>query len=126
MTDVPQRQGPPGSSSDISYSNRQILSETTRPAQTSVHQQLADGGIHVAALWKSPRNRREAIQVSLRSYEGHPYVDARIFAMDASGRMRPTQRGIAVGVKTLPLFAKPVGDALRKATQLGLITAGSS
>lgn len=99
------------------------------PANPSPNQdalsQLAEGGIPITSFWKSPRNRREAVQVSLRSYEGHPFLDARVYTADASGRMVPTQRGLAIGIKTLPLLAKAIGDGLRRAHALGL-TAGSS
>src|SRR5262245_19434469 len=81
----------------------------------TAQEQLANGGIHVASFWKSPRNRREAIQVSLKSYEGHPYLDARVYAMDVFGRMQPTHKGIAVGCKMLPQFSKAIGDGLRRA-----------
>jgi hypothetical protein len=113
--------------SDISSRNGN-LSETTAPAQSAStsSNSLNGDGILVASFWKSPRNRREAIQVSLKSYEGHPYLDARVYTTDARGRMVPTSRGIGVGVKVLPEFAKAIGDGLRKAVQLGLVTARSS
>jgi hypothetical protein len=102
------------------------ISPTSAPAQAAHATTTSCDIAHIAAFWKSPRNRREAIQVSLKSYDGHPYLDARVYATDARGRMVPTQRGIAVGVKTLGQFSKAVGDGYRKALQLGLITAGSS
>jgi hypothetical protein len=103
-----------------------ILPDATMPAQAGSSDPLAGDGIGIASFWKSPRSRTEAIQVSLKSYQGHPYLDARVYATDAGGRMVPTSRGIAVGVKTLPQFAKAIGDGLRKAHQLGLLTERSS
>src|SRR5262249_10174412 len=70
-------------------------------ANSTIAEQLGDG-IHIGSMWKSARNRREAIQVALKEYEGRPYLDARVFCMNDAGRMVPTKRGIAVGVKTLP------------------------
>lgn len=83
-------------------------------------------GIHIATFWKSPRNRREAIQVTLKEYEGHPYMDARVFTTNYAGQMVPTPRGIAIGIRTLPTFSKAVGDAVRKAVKMGLLTQVSS
>jgi hypothetical protein len=100
---------------------------TTRPqASSSASAALGNGGVLIASFWKSPRNRSEAIQIALKSYEGHAYLDARVYATDAGGRMVPTSRGIAVGVKTLAQFTKAIGDGYRKAAQMGLITAASS
>jgi hypothetical protein len=114
--------------SDNGSNKTRNLSEATASPQagSTSSDQLDGNGVHIAVFWKSPRNRREAIQVSLKQYQGHPYLDARVYASDVGGRMVPTQRGIAVGVKTLPQFAKAIGDGYRKAVQLGLITAGSS
>jgi hypothetical protein len=112
------------STSDSVDGNR-IVSDRTAPTQHELLRQLTESGIPIASFWKGPRNRREAIQVSLKSYEGHAYLDARVHSMDASGRMVPTPRGVAVGVKTLPLFAKAIGDGLRKAALLGLTVAST-
>ncbi|WP_314961504.1 transcriptional coactivator p15/PC4 family protein [Bradyrhizobium cosmicum] len=111
--------------SDNGTDNACNLPETTTHAQGTTPSLNGDG-IGIASFWKSPRNRREAVQVSLRQYEQHPYADFRVYAMDESGRMRPTSRGISIGLKTLPQFCKAAGDALRKATALNLITAGST
>ncbi|WP_164935539.1 PC4/YdbC family ssDNA-binding protein [Bradyrhizobium guangzhouense] len=63
--------------------------------------------------------------MSLRQYEEHPYADFRVYALDGSGRMVPTSRGISIGLRTLPQFCKAAGDALRKATAMGLTGASS-
>ena len=106
-------------SGNVSSTKARIVPEANIPAQ-------AETDISIASFWKSPRNRREAVQVSIRSYEGHRFADFRVYATDASGRMVPTSRGIGIGLKILPQFAKAAGDALRKAHQLGLMTAVSS
>lgn len=125
----PATRSPPraglSSSSLNSSSNGRCSTDASATDQAKLAVPLDGDGIAVASFWKSPRNRREAIQVSLRSYEGHPYADFRVYAVNGAGRMVPTPRGIAVGLKTLPRFCEAAGDALRKATQLGL-TAGSS
>jgi hypothetical protein len=114
------------SASENSNAKTRNLSDVTASPQVSSTNSLENGGIGVASFWKSPRNRSEAIQVSLKSYQGHPYLDARVFATDERGRMVPTSRGIAVGVKTLGQFSKAIGDGYRKAIQLGLITGMST
>src|SRR4051812_14992499 len=91
----------------------------SRPAQARVVS-ANKTDIPIANFLKSPHNRREAVQVSIRSYEGHRYADFRVYTHDAAGRMVPTSRGIAFGLKTLPQFCKAAGDALHKATALGL------
>ncbi|MBY9051662.1 hypothetical protein K7462_30765, partial [Pseudomonas fluorescens] len=101
-------------------------SESRALAQHASTYPLDGNGIGIASFWKSPRNRREAVQVSLRQYEGHAYADFRVYAMDSAGRLVPTTRGIAIGLKTLPQFCKAAGDALRRATAMGLLTMGST
>ena len=103
-----------------------LLSDHVAVPQASTIEEQLNAGISVGAMWKSARNRREAIQVSLRQYDGNAYLDARIFAMSDAGHMVPTRKGIAIGLKTLPQFAKTIGDGLRKAHALGLITAVST
>jgi Transcriptional Coactivator p15 (PC4) len=122
--------GQPGvafsNSSNTNHIRTAIASAPAAPAQ-DLHQQLtADNGIPIACFWKSPRDRTRAVQVTLKSYQGHAYVDSRIYAMGPDGRMRPTEKGIAIGVTKLPQFAAAIGNALRKAHTLGLITARSS
>jgi hypothetical protein len=74
-------------------------------------------------------NRRviapKAIQVTLREYPGNPYADCRLFVMNGSGHMIPTQKGLTVSVRQLGNLTKLVGDAYRRASQMGLITSTS-
>ncbi|MCR1286057.1 hypothetical protein WB350_24930, partial [Escherichia coli] len=65
-------------------------SESRALAQHASTYPLDGNGIGIASFWKSPRNRREAVQVSLRQYEGHAYADFRVYAMDSAGRLVPT------------------------------------
>ena len=131
MKNHPQRALRVASSSDskTGKSYEPYLSDRAVSPQANSSSEVADAlagdGIHIAALWKSRRDRRQAIQVSLRSYEGHPYVDARVYATNPFGRMVPTTKGITVGVAKLPQFAKAIGDALRMAHKLGLTAVSS-
>jgi hypothetical protein len=112
--------------SGSSNSKTRNVPDTTTPAQAGSSDPLAGDGIGIASFWKSPRNRTEAIQVSLKSYQGHPYLDARVYTTNAAGRMIPTSRGIAVGVKTLAQFTQAIGAGYRKAAALGLLLEKSS
>ncbi|WP_160168933.1 transcriptional coactivator p15/PC4 family protein [Bradyrhizobium sp. Ai1a-2] len=100
-----------------------VLSDHAAAAQSqsSDSSTLEGAGIRVGAIWKSARDRRRAIQATLREYEGNAYADFRIFEMDAFGRMRPTSKGLTVSVKQLGKFAKLVGDTYRVALKMGLL-----
>jgi Transcriptional Coactivator p15 (PC4) len=80
---------------------------------------------HIGAIWKSPRDKRTCIQAGLKSYNGAPYCDLRVFEMDHLGRMRATAKGITISTQRLPQLAKLLGDAARKAHALGLTGASS-
>ncbi len=99
------------------------IASDLRPAQEQ--KQLTDVA-HVGAVWKSPRDKRQCIQAGFKSFNGSPpYLDLRVFELDAQGRMRATTRGITISPPRLNQLAKLIGDAARKAQKLGL-TAGSS
>jgi|1186.fasta_scaffold431083_2 hypothetical protein len=100
-----------------------LLSEP--PAQSNSSGQLDGDGILIARFWKSARNRREAITLTLKSYEGHPYLDCRLFAATDEGRSLPTTKGVTVGIKQLPEFLRAVDKAYTRARDLGLIEGSS-
>ena len=57
----------------------------------------------------------EALRVSIKEYEGRPYVSLRVWVRDKnSGAMWPTRRGVSVRVRELPR----VIAALQKAAEL--------
>lgn len=71
-------------------------------------------------LWKN-RQRRDAIVVSLSSYEGKTLAGIRLYTTGQDGCMRPTIKGVSVVVARLPELAAAVRKALSKAQALGLI-----
>ncbi|UQR67718.1 hypothetical protein LRP30_21765 [Bradyrhizobium sp. C-145] len=77
--------------------------------------------VEVAKLWKSPRNRKQTIVIAIKHYEGHTFLDCRMFGTNEQGQSVPTQRGVTVGIARLPEFAAGVAKALAKARELGLI-----
>jgi hypothetical protein len=99
------------------------ISETRASAQA----QLNNGGIHCGAVWKSPRDKRQCVQASIKSFDGSPpYLDLRIFELDAYGCMKPTHKGITVSMARLPALGQLIGGAVRKAYAAGLLTSVSS
>jgi hypothetical protein len=76
--------------------------------------------IEVAKFWKS-RQRKIAIVVSLREYEGHNLIDVREYFTDQAGCMKPSTRGLAMVVRNLPELSKAVRRALERARALNLL-----
>jgi hypothetical protein len=127
MKNPTSRSAPRGGSSASynSTTDQFVVRDATAPFQVTSSDPLAGDGICVARFWKSPRNRNEVVHVSLKSYEGNPFLDARVYAANATGQMRPTQRGISIGVRTLGRFIQAIGDGYRRAAELGLIPVSS-
>jgi hypothetical protein len=71
-------------------------------------------------LWKN-RQRRDAIVVSLSTYEGRTIAGIRLYTTGQDGCMRPTTKGVSVLVARLPELAAAVRKALSKAQELGLL-----
>ena len=67
------------------------------------------------------KNRaHDAVQVSLKSFEGMNLCDVRTFVM-RGGVLVPTTKGISVVIPRLPDLAKAINKALAKAHELGLL-----
>jgi len=71
-------------------------------------------------LWKN-RQRRDAIVVSLSTYEGHNLIGVRMHTTSQDGKMLPTAKGVSMMVARLPELAKAVELALAKARELHLL-----
>jgi hypothetical protein len=71
-------------------------------------------------LWKN-RWRKDAIVVSLNTYERRNLISVRTYTTSQDGKMLPTTKGIAMNIARLPELAAAVNSALRKAKELGLI-----
>jgi Transcriptional Coactivator p15 (PC4) len=76
--------------------------------------------IVIAKWWKS-RRRNIAMVVSLSAYEGINIINVREYFTDHAGRMKPSTRGVAMGVRNLPEFSKAMRKALEKARELDLL-----
>ncbi|MGY4370895.1 hypothetical protein ACVW1A_006960 [Bradyrhizobium sp. LB1.3] len=112
----------PGAS--INYRNNSTVNVIDRDTSAQANSPVEIA--HIGAIWKSTRDKRTCIQAGLKQFNGSPYCDLRVFELDAQGRMRATAKGITISPQRLMQLAKLVGDAARKAVELGLITAGSS
>jgi len=76
--------------------------------------------IHIGTIWKSARDKSNAIEAHLREFNGHSYADFRVMQMDSRGRMHPTGKGVTVSLARLGEFAALAGKAYRVAAQRGL------
>ena len=73
----------------------------------------------VIAEWQ--RNSREIIRIALDQYKGRDIVDARAWWRAEDGNWRPGRNGLTLSLKHLPSLAEGLGDAVRRARQLGII-----
>lgn len=68
-----------------------------------------------------PKNRREAVHVSLRRYKGRDIVDLRVFFRNDEGTMLATGKGVAIAVEKLPALIEALNRAAGEAADLGLL-----
>src|ERR1700744_1346264 len=78
----------------------------------------------IVAEW--PINRRDdSLRVSLENYQTSRLINIRKWYVDDDGQQRPTKRGIALSLAQLPRLAAALNEALRIATERGLIDSNS-
>lgn len=75
--------------------------------------------VEIAKFWKNRKG--EAIIVTLKDFEGRAIVDIRTHVTTKEGSLQPTSKGLAMVALRLPVLAKAIDKALRKARKLGLI-----
>jgi hypothetical protein len=78
--------------------------------------------IEIAKYWKSARNRRQTTVLTIKHYEGHTFLDCRLFDTNGEGQSVPTTKGLTVSMARLLEFEAAVSKAVRKARELGLIS----
>jgi len=71
-------------------------------------------------LWKN-RQRRDAVVVSLSTFENRNLISVRLFTTSQDGKMLPTAKGVSLVIARLPELAAAVANALNKAKAIGLI-----
>jgi Transcriptional Coactivator p15 (PC4) len=74
--------------------------------------------IIISRFWKN--RSHDAVEVSLKSFEGMNLCDVRTYTM-RDGGLVPTTKGISVVLPRLPDLARAINKALAKARELGLI-----
>ena len=80
-----------------------------------------DAPIPIAKFWKSARNRKQSIVLAIKQFEGHTFLDCRLFDTNQDGQAVPTAKGVTVGMARLQEFAAAVAKALATARELALI-----
>ena len=67
------------------------------------------------------KNARDEVRVALREYEGHAYVDIRIFTeYQDTGLPGPTRRGVTLPPEKLPALLAALQELERQARERGL------
>jgi Transcriptional Coactivator p15 (PC4) len=76
-------------------------------------------------LWKN-RQRRDAVTVSLSTFEDRNLISIRLYTTSTDGKMLPTAKGVSLVVARLPELAAAINRALAKARELNLIPSDDS
>jgi hypothetical protein len=71
-------------------------------------------------LWRN-RWRRDAIVVSISTFENRNLISVRTYTTSKDGRMLPTLKGVSLVIEKLPELHAALGKALKKAKALGLL-----
>jgi Transcriptional Coactivator p15 (PC4) len=87
----------------------------------TAHHLMLDEPVEIAKFWKSGRDRKNSIVISIKQYEGHVFLDCRLFGTNSEGQTVPTAKGITIGMGRLSEFVNAVQKAQAKAIELGLI-----
>jgi Transcriptional Coactivator p15 (PC4) len=74
--------------------------------------------IVISRFWKN--RAHDAIEVSLKSFEGNNLCDVRMYVM-RGGVLLPSTKGVSVVIPRLPDLAAAINKALAKAKELGLL-----
>jgi hypothetical protein len=77
--------------------------------------------IEIAKFWKSGRDRKNSIVVAIKSYEGHVFLDCRLYGTNAEGQTVPSAKGVTVGTLRMTEFLRAVQKAHAKFKELGLL-----
>ena len=77
----------------------------------------------VDRLWAN--RQHDAVYVTLSTFRDQNLIDIRKHAMNGSGKLVPTTKGIALNVTRLRDLQKAVDRAVRKAVELNLIKSES-
>jgi hypothetical protein len=77
--------------------------------------------VEIAKFWKSARDRKNSIVIAIKQYEGHVFLDCRLFGTNSEGQTVPTAKGVTIGLARLSEFVAAVQNAQARAIELGLV-----
>jgi hypothetical protein len=81
-----------------------------------------DAPVEIAKFFKN-RRRSDVIVTTLSTYQDKNIVDVRQYFTNERGQLRPTAKGVAMGIGRLVELHASITKALAKARELGLIPA---
>ncbi len=81
---------------------------------------IDESHIEISKFFKN-RWRRAVIVISISHYEGNDIINIREHFTDAAGCMRPSTKGLAMGIRKLPELARALAKAEAEARLRGLI-----
>ena len=65
-------------------------------------------------LLERPRNETEKFRLTLKTYEGRPFIDARIYFRGTDGGWHPTKKGVSIRVGELAAVVDALQGALER------------
>ena len=68
-----------------------------------------------------PKNSFEQLRLSLAEYEGHQYVDVRVYFLNDDGEFVPTRKGVTVSPKKWGLFKAGIEELEQHMFEEGLL-----
>ena len=74
-------------------------------------------------LWRN-RWRKDAIVVSISTFENRNLISVRTYATNTAGQMVATVKGVSLVIEKLPELHAALGKALKQAQALGLLPPG--
>ena len=72
-------------------------------------------------IGRIPPGARDEVRVELLVFHGQPIVNVRRWFTTADGKLVPTKKGLALGVKNLPALRHIIGKACKRARRAGLL-----
>jgi hypothetical protein len=78
--------------------------------------------IEIAKFWKSGRDRKNSIVVAIKQYEGHVFLDCRLYGTNAEGQTVSTGKGVTIGMLRMTEFLRAIQKAHAKSKELGLLS----
>lgn len=62
----------------------------------------SSGGQNAPSIYEFRKNAVEVVQATLSTFHGHELADLRVYFQADDGSLRPTKKGLCIGVDLLP------------------------